>query len=277
MEHTQDISARAGLLASNVNVNVNVDSVVQCTSVTPIDVNCLESNLATYPDRNFVRKLCTELREGARIGYEGPRAPRSSKNLPTAFSKPDKISENLSKEVSLGRTAGPFSEPPLPNFQVSPLGLVPKKNSEKFRTIFHLSYPKSGDSINSFIEKDAFSLSYVTVDHAIRAIQRLGRGAYMAKTDIESAFRLFPVHPTDWELLGMCWEGLYYYDRVLPFGLRSAPFLFNQLSEAVEWILVDKCGISFAIHFLDDFLIMEPSSSVPPFPRTVRSVSPACC
>ena len=60
---------------------------------------------------------------------------------------------------------------------------------------------------------------------------------FMAKTDIESAFRLFPVHPHDWELLGLFWNGFYYFDKVLPFGLRSAPFIFNQLSDAIEWIL----------------------------------------
>ena len=121
--------------------------------------------------------------------------------------------------------------------QVSPLGIIPKKHSEKFRTIFHLSYPKSGDSINSFIDKDSYSLSYVTIDEAIDKLQDFGHGSFMAKTDIEAAFRLFPVHPEDWELLGMQWEGLYYYDKFIPFGLRSGPFLFNQLSVAVDLIL----------------------------------------
>ena len=32
--------------------------------------------------------------------------------------------------------------------------LVPKKHWDKFRTIFHHSFPKTGESINSFIEKD---------------------------------------------------------------------------------------------------------------------------
>ena len=59
----------------------------------------------------------------------------------------------------------------------------------------------------------------------------------MARTDIQSAFRLFPVHPEDWELLGMKWDGKYYYDKILPFGLRSAPSIFNHLSDAIEWIL----------------------------------------
>ncbi len=177
--------------------------------------------------------------------------------MPAAASNPGKVSNNIANEVSLGRTAGPFDQPPLPNFQVSPLGIIPKKHSEKFRTIFHLSYPKLGDSINSFIAKEDFSLSYVSVDEAIQHIQLLGSNVYMAKTDIESAFRLFSVHSDDWELLGMCWQGKYYFEKFLPFGLRSALFLFNQLSEAIEWILVEKCAISFVCHFLDDFLIME--------------------
>ena len=142
--------------------------------------------------------------------------------------------------------------------QVSPLGIIPKKNSNEFRTIFHLSYPRSGDSINSGIDKEAHSLSYVTTDHAVAAIQALGKGALMAKTDIVSAFRLYLIHPSDWELLGMKWEGKYFYEKSIPFGLRSGPFLFNQLSDAIEWILRNRCAITYVIHFLDDFLIMEP-------------------
>lgn len=158
-----------------------------------------------------------------------------------------------------------FSTPPFNNFQVSPIGLVPKKHSDKFRTIFHLSYLKSGtSSINCFIEKVDFSLQYITIDNAIAAIQNFGQGCYMGKTDIESAFRLIPVHPDDWELLGMFWNGQYYFDKVLPFGLRSAPYIFNQLSDAIEWILLNKCAISFVCHILDDFLIVEPP--LPPTP-----------
>ena len=59
----------------------------------------------------------------------------------------------------------------------------------------------------------------------------------------------------------MKWEGLYYFEKRLPFGLCSAPFLFTQLSEVIEWILKSKCAISYVTHFLDDFLIMEPSSN----------------
>ena len=234
---------------------------------TPVLVDKLEGQLKDHPDQPFVQKLCTELREGARIGYDGPRISRRAKNLATANINPQIVSENLAKEVSLGRTAGPFDEVPFPNLQVSPIGLVPKKHSNKYRTIFHLCYPKTGNSINSFINKDDFSLSYVTIDDAIKHIQLLVPATvFMAKTDIESAFRLYPVHPKDWELLWMLWQGKYYYDKVLPFGLWSSPFLFNQLSDALEWVLREKCGITYACHFLDDFLIMEPQT-----PKTTQN------
>ena len=45
----------------------------------------------------------------------------------------------------------------------------------------------------------------------------------------------------------------------LPFGLRSAPFLFNQLSEALEWIIKHNYRIQHVIHILDDFFIVEES------------------
>ena len=205
------------------------------------------------------------------MGFRG-NAPQSfQKNLPTASANPDIVSSNLSTEVSLGRMAGPFVTPPFQNFQVSRIVSAPKKNSNKFRTIFHLSYPKSGsNSINFSISKEDFSLQYVTIDDAIEGIKRFGSGCFLAKTDIESAFRLVPVHPDDYELLGMCWEGEYYYDKVLPFGLRSAPSIFNKFSDALEWILLNKRKISFVCHILDDFLLIEPPAAMPPFDSTCQ-------
>lgn len=233
---------------------------------TPVNVNSLEKVLDGHPDRTLVNQLCHNLRHGACIGYTGPRVPRFCKNLPTALAQPDIVTSNLAKEVALGRIAGPYDSPPFPNFQVSPIGLVPKKHSSKFRTIFHLSFPKSGaTSINHFISKEDHSLQYITIDNAIKGIQSLGQGCFLAKTDIESAFRLIPLKPKDYELFGICWEGKFYYEKVLPFGLRSAPYIFNQLSDAIEWILVNKCSISFVCHILDDFLIIEPASALPPY------------
>ena len=140
---------------------------------------------------------------------------------------------NLQKEVFLGRAAGPYPSSPLPKFQCHPVGVIPKKYSPEWRTIYHLSFSQ-GTGINDHIPKDPYSLSYVRVDDALRILQSLGRGAFMTKTDLESAFRLIPIHPDDWNLLGIYWQLQHYVDMYLPFGIRSAPFLFNQLSDGLE-------------------------------------------
>ena len=99
--------------------------------------------------------------------------------------------------------------------------------------ILHLSAPL-GKSINDHISKENFSLHCASVDDAIHMLSALGKGALMAKVDLKSASRMVPVQRQDWELLGMKWKEAYYIDTCLPFGLRSAPYLFNQFAEALQ-------------------------------------------
>ena len=81
-----------------------------------------------------------------------------------------------------------------------------------------------------------------------------GPGSFLTKIDVRSAFRLCPVRPADWHLLGIYWDSQYYYDRVLPFGLRSAPFIFNKFADSLQWILQHTCHLPHVLHYLDDFL-----------------------
>ena len=55
--------------------------------VTPVSVVNLYQALSNHPEREFVKKLCSELREEARIRYSCPRCPRCSHNLPIAVIK----------------------------------------------------------------------------------------------------------------------------------------------------------------------------------------------
>ena len=47
---------------------------------------------------------------------------------------------------------------------------------------------------------------------------------------------------------------------MLPFGLRSAPKIFNALADAVEWC-VSKEGVPYVYHYLDDFVVLGPPQS----------------
>ena len=44
------------------------------------------------------------------------------------------------KELTAGRIAGPFYEPPFPSMKISPLGIVPTKTPHDLRMIDHLSF-----------------------------------------------------------------------------------------------------------------------------------------
>ena len=81
----------------------------------------------------------------------------------------------------------------------------------------------------------------------------------MSKVDLKNAFRLCPVHPDDWHLLGIHWRGHYYVDKCLPFGLRSAPYLFNMVANAVQWILSHHFQVANFFHYLDDLFFAGPA------------------
>ena len=73
------------------------------------------------------------------------------------------------------------------------ISVIPKgHNTGKWRLITDL-YP-NGLSVNDGINP---ALSYTTVDDVADIVVWLGKGALLAKVDIESAYRLIPVHPDD--------------------------------------------------------------------------------
>ena len=230
------------------------------TPITPVNISALTSELTLYPDEHMVHYLQSGFSHGFSIGYTGPPLTNRSPNLSSAHDHPQVITSHIHTECSLGHTAGPYSYPPFTPFNTSPLGVVPKKHSGKWRLIMNLSYPPTL-SVNDGIPIEEFSLKFISVDDASDAIMALGRGCHLAKVDIQSAFRICPVRPADWHLLGFEWENSFYYDRVLPFGLRSAPYIFNCLAEALCWILKHNYSLQHIMHYLDDFLTFTQSAS----------------
>ena len=83
----------------------------------------------------------------------------------------------------------------------------------------------------------------------------------MAKFDIESAYRNVTMRPDERYLFGMRWHNLFFVDLALPFGLRSAPFIFNSIADLVEWILKVNYSVRYLLHYLDDFLSLGPAGS----------------
>ena len=147
-----------------------------------------------------------------------------------------------------------------PWFHTSPFGVILKKHKPgKWQLIADLSTPE-GHSVNDFICKELCSLSYISVDDVARAVLHLGKGSLLAKADIEEAYRMIPVHPEDRLLLGVIWEGQLYLDKVLPFGLRSAPLIFSAIGDAIEWITRQK-EVELVFHYVDNFIVVGDANS----------------
>ena len=226
--------------------------------VTPLRHSQFESELRNH-DRGWVSWLLKGITDGVPLGYTGLRQPSRSRNLQSALSHPEVIEAELLKELRAGRIAGPFATTPLANLRCSGIGAIPKKNG-KWRMIVHLSAPR-GSSVNDGIDKEQYSLHYSSVDEAVALLQQAGWGASMAKVDLKAAFQMIPVGREDWELLGMVWRDAIYVDKCLPFGLRSAPYLFNQYARALSWILKTNYSIKRHIHYLDDYLMVGEAGS----------------
>ena len=163
--------------------------------------------------------------------------------------------------MSLGRVIGPVSPDRAPGgTQLSPFGVIPKFSQPgKWRLIVDLSSPH-GRSVNDGIEANLCSLNYLHLDKVMDRIVGSGRGSKMAKMDIESAYRMVPVHPGDRPLLAVEWAGQIFFDTRLPFGLRSAPTIFTAIADVLQWVIL-KQGVTWVAHYLDDYITVGPPHS----------------
>lgn len=98
---------------------------------------------------------------------------------------------------------------------------------------------------------------YGTVDNAIKLIKLAGKDMWLSKADITNAFKIVTVHPSQWNLFGISWDSKYYFAARLTFGCKSSPSVFNLVSEALCWILLNRVRIPSILHLLDDFLLID--------------------
>lgn len=223
--------------------------------ITPLVIPAWEETLGPHSDRAFAQYILSVLCYGFQIGFNHSHTIQSaSANMASAQLHPEVIDQYLGKESALGRTLGPFlASFSLPELQINYFGVIPKRQPGKWCLITNLSFPKGG-SENDGID---CSLTYTTVDHVADVAVRLGTGALLAKVDIESAYRLIPVHPDDCPLQAVRWCDQNFVDPMLPFSVRSAPKILNAIADTLHWHLQWN-SIHYLHHFLDNFILLAP-------------------
>ena len=191
------------------------------------------------------------------INYTALTPPVSAlHNHPSATNFDPHVQTYLDTELSWNAIAGPFDYPPFgDDFVSSPLQTVPKRGSSTRRVVMDLSFPH-GASVNDGIPTDTylgehFKLRLPGIDRLVEFVLEKGRHCLIFKKDLRRAYRQFPVDPKDYNLLGFCYQGKFYFDTRCPFGLRSSAMICQRTTKAVVHIFTEQGFLADV--YLDDF------------------------
>ena len=222
------------------------------------NIELLEDLLQDYEDKEIV--------EWMKYGWPIGRLPTmeepaiSFKNHKGATEYPEALIKYIEKENNHGAIIGPFTAIPFhKHLGISPLSTRPKKDSEERRIILDLSFPP-GRSVNDGIMKDNYlgfttKLTFPKTDQFAHRIYSLGPNALMFKIDLHRYFRQLDLDPGDYSLIGYIIEGRLYFDKMVPMGVRTGPYIAQRVSSAITWIVQQV--MYFLLNYVDDFVGAE--------------------
>ena len=229
---------------------------------TPIDSVKLEQ-LLTEVDYDVKKRqyLINGFKHGFSLEYQGGLngCKRLAPNLKLRVGNKLELWNKVMNEVELGRYAGPFEQPPYDCFVQSSIGLVPKDKGTKTRLIFHMSYPRNGESVNSGIPYEKCTVKYPDFNEAVNLCLQEGVGCSIGKSDMSSTFRHVRMIKDQWWLLvmkaahpviGKIW---YFVDKCLPFGSSISCAIFQAISDAIAWLVQFRTKKP-NVNYLDDYL-----------------------
>ena len=218
----------------------------------------MEPLLHDYHDKEIVDWL--------RYGWPTGRLPtlaapsQCTKNHKGVVEHPQQLQKYITKEQSYGAVMGPYNKIPFSTeMGISPLSTRPKKDSTDRRIILDLSFPIGG-VVNDGIPKDSYlgfqaSLTFPRTDDFTFRIYQLGQGCCMFKINLSRYFRQIPLDPGDYFLIGYIIDGKIYFDKVLPMGLRSAPYIAQRITNAIAFI--HRQLQYFLLNYVNDFVGAE--------------------
>lgn len=175
--------------------------------------------LASYPDQEVAAQLVGAIEHGICLGYKGVfenEGRLSKRNLPLTSEGKAHVEMEIQDRLRSGRLQEVFDPQGL-KLVCSPIGTVPKPNSDKLCTIHHLSHPHKGNSINAGINDEHATIQYEGLDQLIEFV-RNNRGAKLWKADLKEAFRSVGVALSQARLLGFAFQERFFMECALAFG-----------------------------------------------------------
>jgi hypothetical protein len=202
------------------------------------------------------------LRFGSKVWLKkGVTVKNVCKNGKSAFKNGRIITDTLAMWIKKGYVIGPYTMPPFKDINISPLMATVQKT--KIRPILNLSSPE-GTSLNDAVNKLAIrKLTMSSAKKFSQTLLHMGKNAKFAKSDLVDAYKLVPIHPSNWKYYGFKWLGKFFIDTTTPFGSNTAPANFDDVGETITNIVQTICNTpKQLIHRqLDDVPIVAPENS----------------
>jgi hypothetical protein len=173
-------------------------------------------------------------------------APYNCKNYNSILKHRAHVAAALAPDIASRRI---FSPPAgMTSSYIHALGAVPK-TEDSVRVIHDLSRP-IGRALNKHMQEITFQ--FESLDDAIALMTP---GCYMAKVDIEGAYRHVPICPLDWAKLAFLGpDGVEFWNGILPFSAKIAREVLNRFGAAIKRMMA-RLGIRCIIVYVDDFLL----------------------
>ena len=227
--------------------------------LTNWNIRLLSELAETDSDREVIQYLMY----GWPANHDGRKVTVNTGNHSTADRYHRQVTEYIRKELGHKCLLGPFATLPWSeNVAVSPMSTRTKKDSGKHRIIMDLSWPRNGEAVNDGISKDTYmghkmALQYPNIDVLCKRAAQLGecRGY---KRDLDRAFKQIPGCPYTWPLMGITWDGWYFFDKTVLMGCRSAPYVCQRITSFITKIM--RRLQYFVANYVDDFMGLEPIS-----------------
>ena len=222
------------------------------------NTDLLDQLLIDYEDKDVVEWIRYGWRSGWLPTMTAPVI--TTKNHKGATEYPEVLEKYITKEQSKNVVMGPYNKIPFQgNVGISPLSTQPKKDMGDRRIILDLSFPM-GRAVNDGMIKDNYlgfqaKLSFPKVDDFAFRIFSIGTDCMMFKVDLSRYFRQLPLDPGDYSLIGYIVAGKLYFDKVLPMGMRTAPYIAQRVTNAIAYI--HRKLEYFLLNYVDDFVAAE--------------------
>ena len=135
----------------------------------------------------------------------------------------------------------------------------------KATLIQNLSAP-DGDSINSCIPPGDRTTAFPIFEFMIEIAYRVGPGGWLWIIDLKNSYFSVPIILQFVRLFGAEWLGKFIFYACLPFGLATAPRIFQMFADVIQYIVQESNIEDFTVddfilftHYLDDFWAGHPN------------------